>query len=103
MNGRRSSRAMAQAVASDVVRAEWLRRVEAEYRSTAVTQELTLWLIRIGASPDLIRAGLRIASDELTHAEMSHRVYAAAKGTDTPKIARETLAAPSTSGPIEHD
>ena len=54
--------------ATDAVRSEWLRRVEAEYRSAAITQHLTLWLIQIGASPDLLRAGLRIAGDELTHA-----------------------------------
>ena len=85
------------------MRSEWLRRVEAEYRSAAIAQQLTLWLIQIGASPDLIRAGLRIVSDELTHAEMSHRVYAAAKGNEIPKIAREQLGAPGGRGPLEHD
>src|SRR5436190_4493889 len=90
-------------VASNTVRAEWLRRIEAEYRSAAITQELTLWLIQIGASPDLIRAGLRIVSDELTHAEMSHRVFTAAKGTETPKLARESLALAGGRGPLEHD
>jgi hypothetical protein len=59
---------------TDRVRVEWSRRIEAEYRSAAITQHLTLWLIQIGASPDLIRAGLRIASDELHHAALSHRV-----------------------------
>ncbi|MEO7331341.1 MAG: ferritin-like domain-containing protein, partial [Minicystis sp.] len=52
--------------ASEAVRGEWLRRVQAEYRSAAVTQQLTLWLIQMGASPDLISAGLRIVRDELT-------------------------------------
>jgi len=93
---------MARPVASNGVRGEWLRRVEAEYRSAAITQQLTLWLIQIGASPDLIRAGLRIVSDELTHAEMSHRVYTAAKGEQTPKLARETLGARPQEGPLEH-
>src|SRR6185369_9097271 len=88
--------------ATDAVRNEWLRRVEAEYRSATITQQLTLWLIQIGASPDLIRAGLRIVSDELTHSEMSHRVYTAARGTDTPKIARETLGALPAPNPVEH-
>src|SRR5258706_410275 len=73
-------RRLPKPLASDLVRVEWLRRVEAEYRSAAITQQLALWLIQIGASPDLIRAGLRIVSDELTHSEMSHRVYAAARG-----------------------
>lgn len=55
-------------------------RVVAEYRSAAITQHLTLWLIQIGASPDLIRAGLRITDDELVHAEMAHGVLTAAGG-----------------------
>jgi hypothetical protein len=94
---------MARPVASDLVRREWLRRVEAEYRSAAITQQLTLWLIQIGASPDLIRAGLRIVSDELTHAEMSHRVYAAAQGKEMPKLARETLGVFHSRGVLEYD
>jgi hypothetical protein len=94
---------VARNVASEHVRQEWLRRVEAEYRSAAITQQLTLWLIQIGASPDLIRAGLRIVSDELTHAEMSHRVYRAAKGMDTPKLARETLGVFHSRGVLEYD
>jgi hypothetical protein len=89
-------------LASDLVRVEWLRRVEAEYRSAAITQQLTLWLIQIGASPDLIRGGLRIVSDELTHSEMSHRVYTAARGNEMPKIARETLGASRPPNPVEH-
>src|SRR5258708_28628541 len=89
--------------ASNAVRREGLRGIEAEYRSAAIPQELTLWLIQIGASPDLIRAGLRIVSDELTHAEMSHRVYVAAKGTEMPKLAREGLALRGRGGPLEYD
>jgi hypothetical protein len=90
--------------ATDAVRAEWLRRVEAEYRSAAVTQHLTLWLIQIGASPDLVRAGLRIAADEITHAEMSHRTFLAAGGEGGPQLARETLQlARHPEAPLEHD
>src|SRR4051794_18612711 len=89
--------------ASNLVRGEWLRRVEAEYRSAAITQQLTLWLIQIGASPDLIRAGLRIAGDELTHADLSHRVYVAAGGTEPPPVARESLGLAASGGPLEHD
>ncbi len=37
--------------ASERVQHEWLRRVEAEYRSAAIAQHLTLWLTQIGASP----------------------------------------------------
>lgn len=77
--------------ASDAVRSEWGRRVEAEYRSAAITQHLTLWLIQVGASPDLIEDGLRIVRDELAHARLSHRVHVAARGQATTAIARETL------------
>ncbi|MBK6519538.1 MAG: ferritin-like domain-containing protein [Polyangiaceae bacterium] len=77
--------------ASDEVRTEWARRVEAEYRSASITHHLTLWLIQIGASPDLIDDGLRIVKDELMHASMSHRTLVAAGGQMTAPIARETL------------
>jgi hypothetical protein len=89
--------------ASDVVRNEWLRRVEAEYRSAAITQHLTLWLIQIGASPDLIHDGLRIVRDEVAHAELSHRVYVAGGGAAPPHIPRESLALPRSNEPLEHD
>ena len=90
--------------APERVRAEWLRRVEAEYRSAAVTQHLTLWLIQIGASPDLVRAGLRIVRDELAHAAMSHRTYVAAGGEGGPQLARDSLELPRTKGaPLEDD
>ncbi len=62
------------------VRDEWLRRVEAEYRSCAAAHHLTLWLIQLGAPPELIRAGLRISADELAHAQLSHAVFTAAGG-----------------------
>jgi hypothetical protein len=77
--------------ASDAVRAEWARRVEAEYRSAAITQHLTLWLIQIGASPDLIHDGLRIVTDELAHAELSHATFVAAGGQGMQAIPRESL------------
>ncbi len=64
--------------ASEDVRREWQRRVGVEYQSAALTQHLTLWLIQAGLSPDLIRAGLAIADDELAHAELAHEVATAA-------------------------
>lgn len=86
------------------MRGEWLRRVEAEYRSAAITQHLTLWLIQMGASPDLVRAGLRIAGDEIDHAEMSHAVFLAAGGSGGPRLVRESLALERHEGaPLEHD
>jgi hypothetical protein len=85
------ARRQPKAPASDRARGEWLRRVEAEYRSAAITQELSLWLIRIAASPDLIKDGLRIVTDELKHAELSHTVYVNGGGKEAPQIVRETL------------
>lgn len=89
---------------TEAVRREWLRRVEAEYRSAARTQHLTLWLLQIGASPDLVRAGLRIAADEVVHAELSHRVFLAAGGEGGPSLVRETLELQRLADePLEHD
>jgi len=86
------------------VRDEWLRRVEAEYRSAAITQHLTLWLMQIGASPDLVKIGLRIAADEMAHSDLSHRAYVAAGGTSMPHIARESLELRRrTNEPLEND
>lgn len=45
---RRSPNSKAAALA---VQREWLRRVEAEYRSAAMTAELTHALIELGAPP----------------------------------------------------
>ena len=86
------------------VRDEWLRRVEAEYEFAALTQHLTLWLIQLGASPDLVGAGLRIVRDEMAHATMSHRTFLAAGGKGGPHLARETLELTRTPDlPLEDD
>lgn len=77
--------------ASDAVRREWERRVVAEYRSAAITQHVTLWMIQLAVSPDLVLDGLRIVKDELAHADLSHRTLVAAGGAMTAPIARETL------------
>lgn len=77
--------------ADDLVRREWLRRVEAEYRSGAHAQHLTLWLMQLGAPPDLIERGLDVVRDELSHAELSDAVYRAAGGTHPPSLQRESL------------
>ena len=65
---------------AEAIASEWLRRVQAEYTSAARTSVFTHWLIQLGASPDLIRAGLRIVDDELAHAELSHAVVLDAQG-----------------------
>ena len=105
MPARRPSASRARVGASDRVRAEWGRRVEAEYRSAAITQHLTLWLIQIGASPDLIAAGLAIVADELEHARLSHRVLVAAGGQGAPiGVRRDDLGLVRREGePLEHD
>jgi 1,2-phenylacetyl-CoA epoxidase catalytic subunit len=63
---------------------------------------LTLWLIQLGASPDLIHDGLRIVKDELAHADLSHRAYLAAGGEGGPTLARESLEL-TRHGPLEED
>jgi hypothetical protein len=78
--------------ASEIVRREWCRRVEAEYGSAAITQNLGLWLVQIGASPDLVKMSNRIVADELEHARLSHVVYRAAGGEGLPALVRERLA-----------
>jgi hypothetical protein len=90
-------------VASDAVRSEWFRRVQAEYRSAAITQHLGLWLIQIGAPPGLIADAGRIVDDEMIHAEKSHAVFVAAGGSGAPPLLRETLALAQGRGPLEHD
>ena len=88
---------------SDLVRHQWGGRIVAEYRSAAITQEATLWLLQIGASPDLVRAGLRIADDELVHAELSHAVFLAAGGAGMPLIDRGSLTLTRARTTLEHD
>ncbi len=98
------SRAMKRAAAPERAKREWMRRIEAEYRSAAVTQHLTLWLIQIGASPDLIHDGLRIVRDELAHADLSHRTFVAGGGTGGPALDRDSLELGRTRAePLEHD
>lgn len=92
--------------ATEPVRAEWLRRVQAEYTSAAITQHLGLWLVQIGASPDLIKACLRIVLDEVEHARLSHAAYLNAGGTAAPGLSRERLGlrrADEAHEPLERD
>jgi hypothetical protein len=90
--------------ATDRVRGEWANRVRAEYTSAAITQHLTLWLIQMGASPDLVRDGLRIVDDEMDHAELSHAVLEAAGGALDGPIPRESLGLRRNPGrPLEWD
>jgi hypothetical protein len=93
-----------QPAPDDAVRREWLRRIEAEYRSGAHAQHLTLWLMQLGAPPELIELGLDVVRDELRHAELSERVYRAAGGSELPDLPRESLALARTPQlGLEHD
>lgn len=90
-------------VASARVRDEWRARIAAEYTSAAVTQHLVLWLIQLGAPPDLIEQGLAIVTDELAHSRLSHEVYTAAGGNDPPALDRDRLGLHRSAQPLEHD
>lgn len=90
--------------ASERVRAEWRNRIAAEYGSAALTQHFVLWLIQIGASPDLIEDGLAIVTDELVHSQLSAAVYAEAGGSAPPALERGNLELPRRAHlPLEHD
>jgi len=78
--------------ASDAARIEWSRRVEAEYRSAALTHHFAHWLLQVGASPDLFSIAQRIVQDELVHSELSVHVFHAAGGTQIAPIPAEALA-----------
>ena len=77
--------------ASPRVRDEWRARIAAEYGSAAITQHLVLWLIQVGAPPDVIDDGLRIVKDELEHSRLSHETYVAAGGQAPPALDRARL------------
>jgi hypothetical protein len=91
------------AAADEPIRREWLRRVEAEYRSAAVTSSLSHWLIQLAAPVGLIELALRIIADELSHAELSHQVYRDAGGVEPPRLPREGLGLPRSTDALEHD
>lgn len=76
---------------SAAVRQEWFRRIGAEYGSAAQFHHLTLWLIQLGAPPEVLETGLRVVADELTHAELSAEVHADAGGEGAPQLVQEQL------------
>lgn len=90
-------------IASARVRDEWSRRVEAEYRSAAMTQHFVLWLMQLGAPASLLGDGLRVVRDELVHARLSHTVYRAAGGDALTAIDRDTLELVRRDARLEHD
>ncbi|MGH1345578.1 MAG: ferritin-like domain-containing protein [Nannocystales bacterium] len=70
---------------------EWIRRVEAEYTSSAIAASFVQWLIRVAAPPALIRDGLRVVDDELEHATLSHVVARDAGCDARPDLVQESL------------
>ncbi len=82
---------MSQPDPTKAVVAEWKRRIEAEYRSSAITQHLVLLLIQLGAPRELIDDGLRIVTDELDHAELSAAVCRGAGEQVVPTLDRRRL------------
>lgn len=70
---------------------EWKRRVEAEYRSASLAASVTLQLIQSGAPPDLIRDGLQVVDDELTHSELAWQVAMAAGAQQPPRVDPDAL------------
>jgi len=78
---------------------EWRRRVQAEYRSAAVTAQLVHWMITAGLPEELVGTGLRIVGDELVHARLSQDCVVALGGSDAPQaVDASLLAEPSSEG-----
>jgi len=91
----------APGIGGRLVVAEWQRRTEAEYRSAALASQVTLWLIQVGAPPDLIRDGLQVVEDELSHSELSAQVAGAAGGGEAPPVVDgRALTLPCPDGPL---
>lgn len=63
---------------------EWRNRVRAEYGSAGLAAQATHWMIRCGFPEEEVHTGLRIVSDELEHARLSHTVVVAMGGVDEP-------------------
>ena len=92
---------LANGTGARLVVAEWQRRTEAEYRSAALASQVTLWLIQVGAPPDLIRDGLQVVEDELSHSELSAQVAGAAGGGEAaPVLDGRALTLPCPDGPL---
>lgn len=99
-----------QLPAAPVAAYEWLRRTEAEYRSAALTANLTHWLVQLSVSPDLVRLAMAVVDDELVHAELSYEVVRVANESlqppqplPVPRLERSTLAYPRRWEPLEID
>lgn len=63
---------------------EWGNRVRAEYGSAGLAAQATHWMIRCAFPEELVQVGLRVVSDELEHARLSHAVVVAMGGDSGP-------------------
>lgn len=70
---------------------EWSTRSGLEYASGAAAHHFTLWLMQLGASPDLLRAGLDVVEDELRHAESCRALLTGFDAPPLPVLNQETL------------
>jgi hypothetical protein len=78
----------------------WLEQTSAEYASSAITVQYIHWLQRVGASPELIKQGLRIADDEMNHAELAYAIAVKAGTTLAPEINDAALCPAITCEPL---
>lgn len=86
-----TSPATPTALASALVQREWAARIAAEYTSATITQQLVLWMMIVGAPPDLLEDGLAIVRDELRHTQLATTVLAAAGGDGVPALEQTQL------------
>lgn len=87
-----------------VVLGTWSDRVQAEYATGAAASQLALWLMQIGAAPELIVAALRVVEEEIDHAARSFEICKLAGLARPRPIAREALGLPRMpDAPLEHD
>lgn len=75
----------------DRIKTFWRSQVKAEYASAAISAEFAQWLLRVGASPDLVKQCLDIAKDEVDHSVLCHQVLLAAGDNDAVKFSDGTL------------
>ena len=76
--------------ASEAVQSEWARRVQVTIDVSIAQNTWTTAFPDRGLS-EVLRDGLRIVDDELTHAELSHRTYLAAGGVGAAPLHRSSL------------
>ncbi len=79
-------------------RLEWANRVQAEYRSAVSAARTVHLLLLCGLDEELARDGMRIVTDELDHARLSHEVRLALGGGDAPVPVE--MAVPAASPPL---